>query len=171
MTPLCHCFSKPGLGRQKFGSAHDVWCFWILFQEFSVHTGQRSAWQVIVHCSRRLRCMFGYVTGQENKRLFAAPPPVIKVPARQFPVSIHFSRRTELHDYVGAAIKKVLIHLQERTFLLFLRHVMYLADREQFGMLFASTMLLYWLDLQAFCSAIRMACRCLVWHATQHKKW
>jgi len=43
----------------------------------------------------------------ENKRLFAAPPPVIKVPARQFPVSIHFSRRTELHDYVGAAIKKV----------------------------------------------------------------
>ncbi|GFR51442.1 hypothetical protein Agub_g13735, partial [Astrephomene gubernaculifera] len=43
----------------------------------------------------------------ENKRLFAVPPPVINVPARQFPVTVHFSRRTELHDYVGAAFRKV----------------------------------------------------------------
>ena len=38
----------------------------------------------------------------ENKRLFPTPPPVIKVPARQYPVTVHFSRRTELHDYTGA---------------------------------------------------------------------
>eukprot|EP00897_Mesotaenium_endlicherianum_P007407 jgi/Mesen1/6695/ME000343S05868 len=42
-----------------------------------------------------------------NSRMFPSPPPVITVPARQFPVTIHFSRRTELHDYVGAAYKKV----------------------------------------------------------------
>jgi len=29
----------------------------------------------------------------ENKKLFAEPPPVLSVPARQFPVTIHFSRR------------------------------------------------------------------------------
>lgn len=42
----------------------------------------------------------------ENKTLFAKPPPVINVNARQFPVSIHFNRRTP-DDYVGEAIKKV----------------------------------------------------------------
>ena len=35
------------------------------------------------------------------------PPPHIQVPARQFPVTVHFSRRTELHDYMGAAFRKV----------------------------------------------------------------
>jgi hypothetical protein len=43
----------------------------------------------------------------ENKKLFAEAPPVLSVPARQFPVTIHFSRQTELQDYLGAAIRKV----------------------------------------------------------------
>lgn len=43
----------------------------------------------------------------QNKRLFPEPPPVVCVPARQYPVTVHFSKRTELHDYVGAAFKKV----------------------------------------------------------------
>ncbi|CAI7793780.1 unnamed protein product, partial [Closterium sp. NIES-54] len=43
-----------------------------------------------------------------NSRLFpAGPPPVVSVPARQFPVTVHFARRTELVDYVRAAEKKV----------------------------------------------------------------
>ncbi|KAL3689516.1 hypothetical protein R1sor_015825 [Riccia sorocarpa] len=42
-----------------------------------------------------------------NTRMFPTPPPVIRVPARQFPVSVHFSKKTELIDYVGAAYKKV----------------------------------------------------------------
>lgn len=41
-----------------------------------------------------------------NKRLFPETPPVLNVPSRQFPVTVHFSRRTELHDYVGAAFRK-----------------------------------------------------------------
>ncbi|KAF8158281.1 P-loop containing nucleoside triphosphate hydrolase protein [Crassisporium funariophilum] len=41
----------------------------------------------------------------ENKTLFASPPPVITVAARQHPVTIHFSRRT-YPDYVKEAIKK-----------------------------------------------------------------
>ena len=43
----------------------------------------------------------------ENTALFPAPPPVINVRARQFPVSLHFAKRTELRDYVGEAFKKV----------------------------------------------------------------
>lgn len=42
-----------------------------------------------------------------NARLFSAPPPVLSVPARQFPVTIHFARVTEQHDYLGAAVRKV----------------------------------------------------------------
>ena len=41
----------------------------------------------------------------ENKTLFTTPPPVITVAARQYPVTIHFSRRTR-PDYVTEAIKK-----------------------------------------------------------------
>ena len=44
-----------------------------------------------------------------NQRLFPVPPPVVHVPARQYPVTVHFAKRTELHDYVDAAFKKVLI--------------------------------------------------------------
>lgn len=42
----------------------------------------------------------------ENKRLFSSPPPVISVDGRQFPVSIHFNKKT-LEDYVTGAYKKV----------------------------------------------------------------
>uniref|UniRef100_A0A8C5B0M6 Activating signal cointegrator 1 complex subunit 3 n=1 Tax=Gadus morhua TaxID=8049 RepID=A0A8C5B0M6_GADMO len=35
----------------------------------------------------------------DNKKLFPSPPPVIKVDARQFPVSIHFNKRTPMEDY------------------------------------------------------------------------
>ncbi|KAL5701049.1 RNA helicase [Ranunculus cassubicifolius] len=42
------------------------------------------------------------------KKLFAVPPPVIEVPARQYPVSIHFSKRTEIIDYMGQAYKKIM---------------------------------------------------------------
>uniref|UniRef100_A0A6Q2ZP66 RNA helicase n=1 Tax=Esox lucius TaxID=8010 RepID=A0A6Q2ZP66_ESOLU len=39
----------------------------------------------------------------ENRKLFPVPPPVIKVEARQFPVSVHFNKRTPLEDYSGEA--------------------------------------------------------------------
>ena len=42
-----------------------------------------------------------------NTKLFPTPPPIIQVPARQYPVTVHFCRRTELYDYVGAAFGKV----------------------------------------------------------------
>ncbi|CAG9465679.1 unnamed protein product [Pedinophyceae sp. YPF-701] len=42
-----------------------------------------------------------------NRRIFRTPPPILHVPARQFPVTVHFSRRTELHDYASAAFRKV----------------------------------------------------------------
>lgn len=42
----------------------------------------------------------------ENKKLFSNPPPVINVDARQYPVAVHFQKRTEIDDYVGAAYKK-----------------------------------------------------------------
>ncbi|KAF9267419.1 P-loop containing nucleoside triphosphate hydrolase protein [Marasmius fiardii PR-910] len=43
----------------------------------------------------------------ENKSLFAIPPPVINVNARQHPVTIHFNRRT-VADYVTEAIRKTI---------------------------------------------------------------
>ncbi|PKI70333.1 hypothetical protein CRG98_009213 [Punica granatum] len=43
-----------------------------------------------------------------GKRLFRYPPPVIEVPTRQYPVTIHFSKRTEIVDYIGQAYKKVI---------------------------------------------------------------
>ncbi|GAA5964446.1 hypothetical protein JCM3765_006281 [Sporobolomyces pararoseus] len=42
----------------------------------------------------------------ENPTLFPKPPPVLHVTARQHPVTIHFSRRTQ-HDYINQAYKKV----------------------------------------------------------------
>ena len=41
----------------------------------------------------------------ENNALFGTAPPVINVPARQYPVTTHFSRRT-VSDYVNEAIRK-----------------------------------------------------------------
>lgn len=43
----------------------------------------------------------------ENARLFKSPPPVLSVPARQFPVTVHFAKHTEMQDYLGAAVRKV----------------------------------------------------------------
>ncbi|XP_053557822.1 probable ATP-dependent RNA helicase DHX37 [Bombina bombina] len=43
----------------------------------------------------------------ENKRLFPVAPPVIKVDARQFPVTVHFNKRTPLDDYAGECFRKV----------------------------------------------------------------
>ncbi|CAC21479.1 ATP-dependent RNA helicase, small-subunit processome Dhx37 [Schizosaccharomyces pombe] len=46
----------------------------------------------------------------ENKLLFSVPPPIIKIDARQYPVSIHFNRTTK-PDYLQDAFDKVcLIH-------------------------------------------------------------
>lgn len=42
----------------------------------------------------------------ENRRLFSRPPPLVTVPTRQFPVEVHFSRHTELHDYTGVVCSK-----------------------------------------------------------------
>ncbi|OEJ80319.1 putative ATP-dependent RNA helicase DHR1 [Hanseniaspora osmophila] len=41
----------------------------------------------------------------ENPVLFPVPPPILKVEARQYPVSVHFSRRTA-YDYNEEAFKK-----------------------------------------------------------------
>ncbi|XP_069817056.1 probable ATP-dependent RNA helicase DHX37 [Dendropsophus ebraccatus] len=43
----------------------------------------------------------------ENKRLFPIAPPVIKVDTRQFPVTVHFNKRTPLDDYAGECFRKV----------------------------------------------------------------
>ncbi|XP_076585956.1 putative ATP-dependent RNA helicase DHX37 [Chaetodon auriga] len=42
----------------------------------------------------------------DNTKLFSTPPPVIKVDARQFPVTIHFNKRTPLEDYTGEVFHK-----------------------------------------------------------------
>ena len=41
----------------------------------------------------------------ENSTLFSTPPPIISVPGRTHPVTVHFSRRTST-DYVTEAIRK-----------------------------------------------------------------
>ncbi|XP_045390981.1 probable ATP-dependent RNA helicase DHX37 isoform X3 [Lemur catta] len=43
----------------------------------------------------------------QNQRLFPEPPPVIKVESRQFPVTVHFNKRTPLEDYSGECFRKV----------------------------------------------------------------
>lgn len=48
----------------------------------------------------------------ENKKLFKTTPPVLTVDARQFPVTVHFNKRTH-SDYVHEAYKKTIkIHTQ-----------------------------------------------------------
>ena len=41
-----------------------------------------------------------------NTKLFKVPPPVISVDSRQFPVTVHFNKKTN-PDYMGDAFKKV----------------------------------------------------------------
>lgn len=58
----------------------------------------------------------------ENRKLFKIPPPVLKVDARQFPVTVHFNKYTD-SDYVQEAYRKtVKIHtkLPEGGILIFL---------------------------------------------------
>src|SRR5262249_36475005 len=59
-----------------------------------------------------------------NQRMFpTVKPPVIKIGARQFPVTVHFNRHTSLDNYVTDAYKKVVkIHtrLPEGGILVFL---------------------------------------------------
>ena len=43
---------------------------------------------------------------RDNALLFPSPPPVIKVDARQYPVTTHFAKTTP-DDHVAAAFKKV----------------------------------------------------------------
>ncbi|XP_035196885.1 probable ATP-dependent RNA helicase DHX37 [Oxyura jamaicensis] len=43
----------------------------------------------------------------KNKRLFSVTPPVIQVDARQFPVTVHFNKKTPLDDYSGECFRKV----------------------------------------------------------------
>ena len=42
-----------------------------------------------------------------NRRLFDVIPPAVEVPTRQFPVTVHFAKRTH-DDYLAQAYKKVL---------------------------------------------------------------
>ncbi|NXP79185.1 DHX37 helicase, partial [Ramphastos sulfuratus] len=42
-----------------------------------------------------------------NNRLFSVTPPVIQVDARQFPVTVHFNKKTPLEDYSGECFRKV----------------------------------------------------------------
>lgn len=43
----------------------------------------------------------------ENSVLFPTPPPVISATSRQHPVTVHFSKHTELYDYLGETYNKV----------------------------------------------------------------
>ncbi|XP_071848157.1 probable ATP-dependent RNA helicase DHX37 isoform X3 [Apostichopus japonicus] len=43
-----------------------------------------------------------------NTRLFKQAPPVVKVDARQHPVTVHFNKRTPVEDYISEAFKKIM---------------------------------------------------------------
>ena len=43
----------------------------------------------------------------ENQTLFDVPPPIIEIPARQHPVTVHFNRKTH-PDYIDQAIRKTI---------------------------------------------------------------
>lgn len=42
----------------------------------------------------------------QNETLFPKPPPVVDVPTRQHPVTVHFNRRTPVYEYLNEAFKK-----------------------------------------------------------------
>lgn len=48
----------------------------------------------------------------ENPKLFKVKPPVIKVESRQFPVTIHFNKKTSQNYVKDALYKAVKIHTQ-----------------------------------------------------------
>ncbi|NWS67115.1 DHX37 helicase, partial [Crotophaga sulcirostris] len=43
----------------------------------------------------------------DNNRLFSVTPPIIQVDSRQFPVTVHFNKKTPLEDYSGECFRKV----------------------------------------------------------------
>ncbi|XP_074868935.1 putative ATP-dependent RNA helicase DHX37 isoform X2 [Carettochelys insculpta] len=43
----------------------------------------------------------------DNKKLFPVVPPAVQVDARQFPVTVHFNKRTPIEDYNGECFRKV----------------------------------------------------------------
>jgi len=58
----------------------------------------------------------------ENMKLFKVKPPVITVETRQFPVTIHFNRRTN-ENYINETLRKTIkihTHLPEGGILIFL---------------------------------------------------
>lgn len=61
-----------------------------------------------------------------NTRLFAKPPPVLHIDARQYPVTIHFNKHTR-EDYVTEAYKKVTftIHFVFSKLVYFSKFVMF----------------------------------------------
>lgn len=67
--------------------------------------------------------------------LFASPPPVIRVENRQYSVTSHFAKRTELNNYLDAVLGKVVqIHrkLPEGGILVFLtgkREILYMCRK------------------------------------------
>lgn len=66
----------------------------------------------------------------ENPRLFKTTPPVIRVESRQFPVTVHFNKRTAA-DYVAEAFTKACkIHTQlpEGGILIFLTGEQYVLE-------------------------------------------
>ncbi|KAG2388457.1 hypothetical protein C9374_000621 [Naegleria lovaniensis] len=71
----------------------------------------------------------------DNTKLFPVAPPVVDVQSRQYPVVVHFNKRTVFNDYVEAAYKKaVKIHenLPNGGILIFLtgrKEIEYLVER------------------------------------------
>lgn len=68
-------------------------------------------WRLLFHSEQPLRLVIMSATLRvadfaENPTLFAKPPPVLHITARQHPVTMHFARRTQ-HDYLAQAYKKV----------------------------------------------------------------
>lgn len=65
----------------------------------------------------------------ENSKLFKTKPPVLTVESRQFPVTIHFNKRTSI-NYVSDALKKVIkIHtrLPDGGILVFLTGIFFIS--------------------------------------------
>ncbi|RYH29864.1 DEAD/DEAH box helicase [archaeon] len=77
------------------------------------------------------------VTDFQCERLFQPIPPVIQVEARQYPVTVHFAKKTELRNYLQATYQKICqIHrkLPQGGILVFLtgkREIMYMCHKLQ----------------------------------------
>ncbi|KAI1108018.1 DEAH-box RNA helicase [Nemania sp. NC0429] len=72
-----------------------------LREEMSVEDPKISPLKLII-MSATLR-----ISDVTNSTLFPSPPPVLDIEGRQYPVTVHFSRRTQ-HDYVDEAFNKII---------------------------------------------------------------